>query len=380
MKKIQRLLPWLLCLLLTAGAIFTGCETHVTAWKPGQPIKADKIKIGIVYLTDPFRETSGFTYRHYEGIKIMQNTLGLRDDQLLIKRNVPETEPGAVEHNMRELIMSGVHIIFAISSGYMSVCEKLSAEYPDVIFAHATGYKYNSSNFTNYYGKIHHARYLSGIVAGLRTKTNKVGFVAAMGMENSQVSSGLNAFAMGVESVNPEAAVYVRVVHNWFDPAGEILAARLLVKDGCDVIAQHTDTAAPVQEAQKAGVWAIGYNSDMSKEAPEAVLTSVIWNWEIYYTYLVKSVLEGTFTTEPYFGGIPEGLLGLSPVNEKLAAPGTMEAVAAAMRRLTGGNFNVFDGVMETNDGRRIGEEGGTFSDVMIKRDMVWYYRNIILR
>jgi basic membrane protein A len=380
MKKTRRVLSAAFLLLLAAGAALTGCESRPEAWKPGQPIKAGEIKIGILYLTDPFMETSGFAFEHHEGVKAMQKTLGLRDDQLLIRPNVPETEQEAVEHHIRELVMSGAHIIFAVSSEYMSSCEKLSAEYPRVIFAHATGYKHNSANFTSYYGKIHQARYLSGIVAGLRTQTDKVGFVAAMGMENSQVTSGLNAFALGVESVNPRARVYVRAVHNWFDPAVEALTARLLIEDGCDVITQHTDTAAPLIEARKAGAWAIGYNSDMRREAPEAVITSVVWHWGVYYTYFVKSVLEGAFTTTPYFGGIAEGLVGLSPLNGELAAPGTAAAVAAAARRMKDDNFNVYEGILETNDGRRMGTEGGTFSDLAITRDITWYYRNVVLR
>jgi basic membrane protein A len=380
MKKTRKIFLTALLFLMTACIALTGCESRIEEWKPGRPIKAEEIKIGILYLADPFNATSGFTYEHHEGVKAMQKTLGLRDNQMIIRVNVRETEQAAIEHSIREMIMLGAQVIFAVNAAYAPVCEKLSAEYPKVVFAVVAGYTHNSANFTNYYGKIHQARYLSGIVAGLRTKTDKVGFVAAMGRENSQVSSGLNAFALGVESVNPRAQVYVRVVHNWFDPAAEALTARLLTEDGCDVIAQHTDTASPLTEARKAGVWAIGYNSDMRREAPEAVITSVVWHWDVYYTYLVKSVLDGSFTTAPYFGGIAEGLVGLSPLNEELAAPGTAAAVAAVARRMKDDNFEVYEGVLETNDGRRMGTAGGTFSDLAITRDITWYYRNIVTR
>jgi basic membrane protein A len=362
------------------GIAFIGCESRTETWKPGQPIKAGEIKIGVIYLADPFKETFGFTYEHHEGIKAMQKALGLRDDQLIIRPNVPEMEQAAIEHYMRELIMLGAHVIFATSWSYMDACEKLATEYPNVVFAHASGHKSNATNFTNYFGRIYQVRYLNGIVAGLKTDTNKIGYVAAMGRENSEVTGGLNAFAMGVESVNPKAEVYVRVVHNWFDPAGEARTARLLIEDGCDVIAQHTDTASPLIEAQKAGIWAIGYSSDMRRKAPEAVITSAVWNWGVYYTYLVKSVLEGTFTTTPYFGSMSDGLVGLSPLNEKLAAPGTAEVVAAAMQRMKDGSFNVYEGVLETNSGRRIGVAGGMFPDNMIKHGITWYYRNIVQR
>ncbi|MDR2613996.1 MAG: BMP family ABC transporter substrate-binding protein [Candidatus Accumulibacter sp.] len=380
MKSAKTFFLLVLFLSTIAGIVVTGCGRRVDAWRPGLPMNVEKIKVGVLYPSDPFSEPSGFCHEHHEGIKAMQKALALADDQLLVRVDVLETDQAAIEYNARELVLAGAHVIFGASGEYMPVFEELAAEYPDRIFLHANGYKYNDTNFSNYYGRIHQARYLSGIVAGLRTRTNKVGFVAAMGMENSQVSSGLDAFAMGVESVNPKARVYVRVVHNWFDPAIEALNARLLIEDGCDVITHHTDTPAPLEEAQRAGVWAIGFNSDMSHEAPEAVMTSVVWHWDVYYTYLMKSVLDGTFSTIPYFGGIQEGLVGLSPLNEKLAAPGTAEAVAAAERRMRDDGFNVFDGVMETNDGRRVGTAGGAFTNVMIMRDVTWYYRNVILR
>jgi basic membrane protein A len=198
-----------------------------------------------------------------------------------------------------------------------------------------------------------------------------------MGTENSEVTGGLDAFALGVESVNPGAKVHVSVTHSWFDPAGEAMAARALLESGCDVISQHSDSSAPLKEAQRAGKWGIGYNSDMRREAPGAVLTSVIWNWGVYYTGLTRSVINGTFTTKPYFGGLAEGLVGLAPLEETLIAPGTVGAVQAAMDRVRGG-FNVFDGVMETNDGRRIGVAGGTLPDSEIQQGINWYYRNII--
>jgi basic membrane protein A len=131
-------------------------------------------------------------------------------------------------------------------------------------------------------------------------------------------------------------------------------------------------------EAQKAGVWGIGYNSDMSREAPDAVLTSVVWHWGAYYTALVRSVLDGSFTTTPSFMGIEEGIVGLSPLNEKLIVPGTEEALAKAAARIESGS-GVFDGVMETNDGRQMGQAGNKLSPQDIMRNITWYYRNVIV-
>ena len=213
--------------------------------------------------------------------------------------------------------------------------------------------------------------------SGLNTKTNKIGYVAAQGKDNSEVTGGANAFAIGVESVNPQAKVYIHVTHTWYDPMGEATAAKILLNAGCDVIAQHCDTDSPQVEARRAGVYGIGYNSDMAKSVPEAVITSVVWNWGKYYNYLIQSVIAGTFTTKPYYGGLQEGLIDITPI-ASFAAPGTAEAVEKARQRIIYEGYNIYDGILETNDGKFIGEETGTLSDEKILRGMNWYYKNII--
>jgi basic membrane protein A len=366
-----------LCLAASALSlvIVAGCEKKDL--RPRQPIAAQDIKIGVLYMADPDRETSGFTYEHQAGIRAMQKALGLTDEQILIGRNVPETDFAEEERRLREFAAAGVNIVFATSDGYDDASVKAAAEYPGIVFSTLAGLHRNATNLTNYYGAIHQARYLSGIVAGLQTKTNKIGYVAAMGMENSEVTSGLNAFALGVESVNPDARILVHVTHNWSDPAGEALATRILIERGSDIVTHHTDTPTPIREAQKAGVLGIGYNSDMRREAPDIVLTSVVWHWEAYYTALAQSVIDGSFTTAPSFMGIKDGLCGLSPLNSKLIAPGTREALARATARI-GDDSGIFDGVMETNDGRLIGQADGKLSPRDIVHNITWYYRNIV--
>jgi basic membrane protein A len=260
----------------------------------------------------------------------------------------------------------------------MDVCEKLADEFPSVVFAHATGYKHNNRNFTNYSIRFYQARYLSGIVAGMKTKTNKIGYVAAKGKDSSEVTSGINAFAIGVEEVNPDAQIYVQVTHNWFDPMGETIATNLLIAGGCDIISSHTNTPAAQIAAERAGVWAIGYNSDMSLVAPDAVITSVVLHWSVYYIRLVESVMDGTFNAEPTFYGIREGAVDITPLSTTLAEPGSQAVVLAARQRIIHGNYNVFDGVLETNSGKTVGETGKTLSDEVILSGINWYYRNVI--
>jgi basic membrane protein A len=376
-KPLLKGLSAVLAFAALAG-LFPGCRKNADpSWRPGEPLAKEKIRIGVIY---PNRITpeSGYDYMHYLGIVAMREAAGLGADQIIRKEGIFEDRPGEVETAIRECIAEGANIIIATSWGYMDICEKLAAEFPQVLFAHATGTKSNALNFTNYFGRLYQARYLSGIVAGLRTGTGKIGFVAAMGTDSSEVTSGVNAFALGVESVNPAARIHVKVTYSWFDPMGETDAARLLIARGCDVIAMHCNTAHPLVAAEKAGVWGIGYNSDMSAAAPGAVLTSVVWDWGVYYTHLVRSVIDGTFTTTPYLGGIGEGMVGLSPLAENLVAPGTAPAVEAGRRRIVEEGFNVFDGVLETNDGRTLGKEGTTLSDREITGGIHWYYRTVI--
>jgi basic membrane protein A len=366
----------MMMMMMLIAVCFGGCRGQTEKpWTPGQPLDKEKVKIGVIYVDDA---TGGYSYAHYLGLEAMRLKLSISESQLIPQYNVNDADAIMVEAMMREAIAKGANIIVAISWGHMDVCEKLAEVYPNVIFANATGYKSNGTNFTNYFGRIYQARFLSGIVAGLKTESNKIGYVAAMDKSNSEVTGGVNAFALGVESVNPDAKIYVRVTHSWFDPQGEAQATRVLLGEGCDVIAQHCDTPAPQQTAEKAGAWGIGYNSNMSKEAPNAVLTSVIWNWDIYYTKLIQSIIDGSFTTEPYLGSLRDGMVDITPINETLTAPGTKIAVEAAKERFLNGKFNVFDGVMETNDGQEKGAAGGTFSDGEISGGMNWYYRNVV--
>ena len=338
----------------------------------------EDLKVGVIHITDP-AEGSGYTYTHDQGIVEMQKELGLEDSQIIRKNNIPDTDPTKTEQAIRECIEDGCQIIFATSFNYMDTCEQLAEEFPDVIFSHGTGYKSNDTNFNNYFGRIYQARYLSGIVAGMKTESNKIGYVAAMGSENSEVTGGIDAFAIGVAEVNPDAEIHVKVTNSWFSPTEETNAAKALIAEGCDVIGQHCDTPNPQTEAESAGVWGVGYNSDMSKDAPAATLTSVIWNWGVYYTQAVQKVIDGTWTPEIYFGGMDDGLVDITPVNEELCAPGTKEKVEEARRKIMEDGFNVFDGVLETNDGKVVGTEGGTLDDATITGGINWYYKNVIV-
>ena len=218
---------------------------------------------------------------------------------------------------------------------------------------------------------------IAGIAAGLKTESNKIGYVGAWGKDNAEVTGGCDAFAMGVYSVNPDATVYIKTTNSWYDPEGEKQAAVALINEGCDVIGQHCDTPNPQLAAEEAGVFGVGYNSDMSKDAPKAVLTSTVWNWGAYYTKAVQDLIDGTWTGENYFGGLEEGLVDISPLSD-LCVDGTQEKIDEARAKIESGDWDVFDGVIECNDGTTVGTEGEHMSDADITGNIHWYFKNIV--
>ena len=360
----------------TSQPASTGASEPASVAETTGGIPKEEIKVGVIHLSDP-AEGSGYTYTHDQGIIGMQQNLGLADDQIVRKISVDDTDAAAVETAITECVEEGCNIIFATSWGYMDTCEALAEEFPDVIFSHGTGYKSNGTNFNNYFGRIYQARYLSGIIAGMKTETNKIGYVAAMGQENGEVTSGCNAFAMGVASVNPDAEVYVSVTNSWFDPEGEKQAAERLIAEGCDVIGQHCDTPNPQTAAEEHGVWGVGYNSDMTKDAPGATLTSVMWDWSVYYTKAVQNVIDGTWVPgekiDNYFGDMADGLVVLGEFNTDLVTDEMIAAVEEVQAKIVAGEWDVFDGVTEIMDNEGVAHtlEGADYGSCN------WYYENV---
>lgn len=307
-------------------------------------IPKDQLKIGVIHIGDP-ADGSGYSYTHDLGIQGMQKNLGLSDDQIVRQLNVSDSDTTAIRNAIEDCIAQGCNVIFGTSYGYMDTMEALANEHPDVIFSHGTGYKSNGYNLNNYFGRIYQARYLAGIAAGLKTKTNKIGYVSAYGTELAETCSGINAFALGVQSVNPDAVVYVKELKSWFDPANETAYAEALINMGCDVISQHCDTANPQIAAEKAGVFGCGYNSDMTKDAPKAHLTATIWNWDVYYTAAVQAVIDGKWVEfGNYYKGVKEGLCDVSPLSAN-CVPGTQEKIDAVKALYNDGSWDVFTGV-----------------------------------
>ena len=340
-------------------------------------ISKDELKIGVLYIGSA-SETSGYTYAHEIGIQGMANNIGLSDNQIVRKESVSDSDEKAIKAALQDCVDKKCNVIFTTSWGYMNQTEEFAEKYPDIYFSNATGYLSNGKNFTNYFGRIYQTRYLSGIVAGLKTKTNKIGYVSAMGTDNSECTGGVDAFAIGVESVNKAAKVKVAVTNSWYAPDDEKKASDALIAAGCDVLAQHCDTTAPQEASQDNGTWSIGYNSDMSKETPKATLTSVIWNWSAYYTSYISSIINASYDGKNYYGGMKENLVSLTELSS-LCESDTADKIKEAKENIISGKFGVFDGVLKTNTGKTVGKEGKTLDDATITGKINWYYHNVSL-
>ena len=316
---------------------------------------AGDFKVGAIYINSK-NDTAGYTFAHHNGITTAMKEMGLDvDTQLVIVDEVPEDKEQVLAA-VDTLVGEGANIIFGISFGYIDALEEAAAEYPDVIFSHATGYKSNETNFNNYFGRAYQARYLAGIAAGMKSlemANNNVGYVAAYGTEYAETASGINGFAMGVLAVNPDATIYVKNLGAWADEVNEsAFATELINSYNCGVISQHCDSAQPQIAAENAGGFGCGYNSDMTPDAPKAHLTAAIWNWNVYYRTAMEAAMNcgeaanfvPTMGSGAYYGGLKEGFVDISPLSENCVA-GTQEIIDAVKAMMVNGEWDVFSGV-----------------------------------
>lgn len=317
-----------------------------------KPIAKEDIKAGFLYV-GPIGD-EGYSYAHDQGRLALEKKLGVKT---MYVENVPENAD--CEKAIRDLIDQGCNVIFSTSFGHMDWTLNVAKEFPNVYFHHCSGYK-TADNMSNYFGRMYEARYLSGIAAGLKTKTNKIGYVAAMPI--AEVVRGANAFALGVKSVNPDAKVEVKWTNSWYDPALEKQTAIDLLNSGCDVLGQHCDTTAPQLAANEAGKFAVGYNASTLSAAPKAYLTSPIWNWGQYYISAVESIIDGTWKSESYWGHMSEGICYLDELSAN-CEPGTKEAIEAASKKMAAGELHPFAGPIKDNQGNELVKSGEVMSD-----------------
>ena len=259
------------------------------------------LKIGFVYVA-PITD-AGWVRQHENGRQAVQAALGAQVKTSFVE-NVPEG-PDA-ERVIRDLAQQGHKLIFTPSFGYMEPTLKVARDFPDVKFESITGYK-TAPNVAAANARYYEGRYLAGIAAGRLSKTNLAGYVA--GFPIPEVLQGINAFALGMRSVNPRAQVKVIWLNAWFDPPRERDAAMTLFNQNVDVVAFHTGSSAVMAAAQERGKMAVAYHSDMRQVAPDAQIIAVTHQWGAYYTRRAREVLAGTWQSSNVWGGVKEGMV-----------------------------------------------------------------------
>ncbi|MGE0736981.1 MAG: BMP family ABC transporter substrate-binding protein [Alphaproteobacteria bacterium] len=313
-----------------------------------------KLKIGFVYVS-PVGD-AGWTFRHDVARKALEKAYGDKIQTSFVE-SVPE---GAdAERIIRQFATTGHQLIFTTSFGYMNPTIKVATQFPNVTFEHATGYK-QAKNVGTYSARFYEGRYLAGVVAGKMTKSNKIGYVAAFPIP--EVVQGINAFTVGLRSVNPKAEVRVIWVNSWYDPGKEREAAETLIGQGADVVTQHTDSTAPVQAAEAKGVYAIGYHSDMSKYGPKAHLTASYHDWDAYYVNTVKAVMDKKWKSGDVWGGIKDGMVKLSPFNAAVPKD-VVDLVKQREADIAAGKLHPFQGPLKDQAGAIKVAAGKTMPD-----------------
>jgi basic membrane protein A len=302
---------------------------------------ADPLKVGFVYI-GPIGD-HGWTYQHEQGRQAMAKALGDKVTTSFVE-NVPE---GAdAERVIRNMAKGGYDLVFTTSFGYMNPTLKVAKQFPKVTFEHATGYK-QDKNMGTYLARTYEGRYVGGFLAAKMTKTRKIGYVASFPIP--EVLRDINAIQLALNKYNPGTEIKVVWVNSWFDPGKEADAANALIDQGVDVVFQHTDSPAPIQAAERRGVYAVGYASDMAHFGPKAVLTSIVNNWGPHYIQATQAVIDGTWKSQDYWGGLKEGTVEL-PISDLVPADVKGEA-QKIIADIESGAFHPFTGPIKDQTG-----------------------------
>lgn len=324
----------------------------------GFNVFAKDIKAGFIYV-GPVGD-GGWTYAHDLGRKEMEKLPFVKPSTYI--ESVSEGSDAA--RVITNLVKKGHNVIFTTSFGFMDATINVAKRFKDVIFMHCSGYK-TAENVGTYFGRMYEPRYLSGIIAGSMTKSNIIGYVAAFPIP--EVIRGINAFTLGVRSVNKDAIVKVVWTQTWFDPGTERNAAESLLDVGADVLAMHQDTPATLQAAENKGKYVIGYNSDMRSYAPKGFLTAPVWNWGAIYKYIAENIHNGTWKSEQIWWGMDKNAVDLAPISDSV--PENVKTLVMDIKnQIVEGKIKIFSGPIKDQSGNIILPEGKTFTDTELLR------------
>ncbi len=328
-------------LLLSAGLAFTACE---------QTEVADDFKVGFIFLHD---ENSTYDKNFIDAAKAAKEALGLTDEQVMFKVNIPET--AECYEAAAELVDAGCDLIFADSFGHESFIMQAAEEFPEVTFCHATGTQAHTAdldNFYNAFASIYEGRFLAGVAAGLKLNEMiaeekitpdpaKMGYVGAY--PYAEVKSGYTSFYLGAKYVCPTVTMDVKFTNSWFDIALEKEAANALIADKCVLISQHADSEGAPKACEEAGVPDVAYNLDTRNWGPNTALIASKINWQPYFEHIITATQEGTAIEQDFCKGLADGVVQILGLNDAVAAEGTAEKLEEVKAALIAGDIKVFD-------------------------------------
>ena len=312
--------------------------------------EVEGVKLGVILLHD---EDSTYDLNFINGVNEAVAALGLSEDQVIMKRNVAESND--CYEAALDLVDEGCNLIFANSFGHETYILAAAKECPDVQFCHATGTMAHTEkldNFHNAFAAIYEGRYLAGIAAGMKLNEIKAagklkGEVPLMGYVGAftyaEVISGYTSFYLGAKSVCPDVIMKVQFTGSWYDEKEEKTAAEALINAGCDLISQHADSMGAPTACENAGIPNVSYNGSTVASCPNTFIVSSRINWAPYFQYIVNQVAAGEAIDTDWTGTIATGSVVLTDVNEKAAAAGTVEAIAQAKAAFEKGEIKVFN-------------------------------------
>ncbi len=324
-------------------------------------------KIGLIITGEA--TDSGWNGVHYNGVVSACEKLGT---ELIVKENIEEGSSKCAEA-IHELVNEGAEMIILSSYSYPAEAKEVIDSYPDIAF-YAISSEYVADNLTSYFGRMYQVRYLAGIVAGMQTESNSIGYVAAM--SNNEVNRGINAFTLGVKSVNPHATVYVSWTNSWDDGSKEIKAAENLINNkSVDVITYHQNQHYTAQAADGEGVYSIGYN-EVAEGLSDKYLTAAVWNWDTLYFQIIREFVQGQPNAmERRWFSIDSGVVSLSEMSPQVSGEARQKVEAAQIGLLSG--EDVFDGPINDNNGVLRCNEGEILSDETLLKNMNWFVEGV---
>ncbi len=326
-----------------------------------------QMKVGFVYV-GPIGD-HGWSYQHDQGRLALEKHFGGKVKTTYVE-NVAE---GAdAERVIRQLARTGHNVIFTTSFGFMNPTAKVAKQFPKIVFEHATGYK-RSKNLGTYLSVTYEGRYVSGFVAGHMSKTGKVGYIASFPIP--EVVRDINAVMLGMQRVNPKAELVVIWVNTWFDPGKERSTAEVMMDQGVDVIIQHTDSPAAMQAAEARGRYAVGQASDMEHFGPKAHLLSVVNDWSNHYIKTVQQVMDGTWASKDYWGGMKDDVIRIPGFNKAIPENVVAEA-KKIMAGIKDGSFHPFAGPIRDQSGKVRVPEGKRMTNAELA-GMNWYVQGL---